>query len=69
MFPRGVAQNTNVSPALSVRMARKKSMMYVIINSNVSLVAAIKTLTNARPSWIASKSAKEIQTARLGAAQ
>jgi hypothetical protein len=44
-------------------------MMYVIINSNVSLAAAIKTLTSARPSWIASKSARKTQIARLGAAQ
>ena len=51
---------------LFARMDRKKSMMYVIINSNASLDAVIKTLTNAHPSWIVSKSARPTQTALQG---
>ena len=66
MYQVGAAQSISVSLVLFARMDRKKSMMYVIINSNVFLGAAIKTLTNAHLSWIVSKNVSEIQTARQG---
>ena len=52
-----------------VRMDRKKSMMYAIINLNVSHGAVTKTQTSARPSWTACKSARETLTARVDAAR
>ncbi len=68
-FQVGAAQSISVSRVLFARTARKKSMMYAITNSNVSLDAVTKTLTSARPSWTACKSARETQTARLAAAR
>ena len=69
MFQVGAAQSISVSRALFVRMDRKKSMMYAITNLNASLDAVTKTLTSARPSWIACRSVRETQTARRGAAR
>ena len=49
MFPHGAVPITNACQESSAKTDRKRSMMCVIVNSSVSLAAAIRLPKNARP--------------------
>ena len=67
MSRRGAVQSTNASPASSVRMARKRSMMSVTTNLSASPDAAIRIPRSALPLLTAFRNAKLTKIALPGA--